>query len=499
MMYDLGPPGSAPLVFALSISLLVGSTRAQEAAPGAEATTITVQPGARQVFAGLGTSLGNWEGEYAKLTAPERARLADLFWLGLNMKSLRLWLNLNEYAPTPEARLTADFRRRYVDSGIIADAQARGVVDLVLAPDNMPEFLKAKRPGGPHDFALRDEGIATYARLIAEFVAQIRAETGILINVTGIQNEPNDLDRISDEQMAGVVKALRAELDTRGLAAVRIIAPESANVDSTFYDPADRLRADPAAWSALTGLASHSYGMAATPEAAARLAASGGGNLKEYWMTEASDNGPEAAGDASRAAALAARFLSDTNQRTTHWVHFLGFEVPDPNDNATRIIAYQANPLRLTIFQKYYYYQQLTATFDVGATFRQSTSSTAGGMVWTYGKKPHLTAAAARNPDGSWGVGLCNFTSPRFSDDPAEPNSSTNGGAARTVAVTLRIAELADAGTVKFAIHRSGPHLTNAAEGTLVADEGMVTLSVEPLELVTLRSVVEPARVREGR
>jgi hypothetical protein len=76
-------------------------------------------------------------------------------------------------------------------------------------------------------------------------------------------------------------------------------------------------------------------------------------------MTEASDNGPEEAGNSYRAASLAARFLNDMNHRVTHWIHFLGFEVTDPRDNATRIMAYTPNPLRTTIFQKYFTYQQL--------------------------------------------------------------------------------------------------------------------------------------------
>ena len=144
----------------------------------AEAVTITVQSGGRQTFAGFGTSLGNWGGDYQKLAAAERDRLAGLLWGGLRMKCIRLWINLDEYAPQPGKRLTADFRSRYIDSGIVADALRSGVVDLLLAPDAMPPAMKVKRAGGPHDFALRDDAVSDYATLIAEFIAQIRAETG---------------------------------------------------------------------------------------------------------------------------------------------------------------------------------------------------------------------------------------------------------------------------------------------------------------------------------
>ena len=146
----------------------------------------------------------------------------------------------------------------------------------------------------------------------------------------------------------------------------------------------DALKADPAAWNALAGIASHSYNMAATPEAAKRVLGTG----KQYWMTEASDNGPEVPGDAVRAASLASRFLNDMNHGVTHWVHFVGFEVPDPNDNATRILAYTPKPFAITTFQKYYYYRQLSRAFDVGAVFRASQSSLDGDMTWTYGRSP---------------------------------------------------------------------------------------------------------------
>ena len=456
--------------------------------PMTEAATITVEPGGRQTFAGFGTSLGNWSGDYQKLAAAERDRLAALLWRGLRMKSLRLWINLDEYAPETGKRLTADFRRRYIDSAIVADALRSGVVDLLLAPDAMPPGMKVKRAGGPQDFALRDESVSDYAALIAEFIAQIRAETGVLITATGLQNEPNDLDRITPEQIPPLVKALRRELDGRGLQAVRIIAPESANVDSTLFDAVDRLRADPTAWVALAGVASHSYGMAATPEAARRVESAAGSPAKEYWMTEASDNGPETPGDAVRAAALATRFLNDMNHRTTHWIHFLGFEVADPHDNATRIIAYSPDPLRLTIFQKYYYYRQLAEAFDVGAVFRRCQSSTEGAMTWTYGRKPRLTAAAALNPDGSWSIGLCNFTSPTFTDDANQPNSATNGQPARTITATVRVPELVAAGPLRFTLHRSGPYLTNAPEGDLTLTGGDLSVTLGPLELVTMRT-----------
>lgn len=466
---------------------------AQDGPPRASPTavTVTVAPGGRQRFAGLGPSLGNWGRDYQKLSADERDRLSALLWRDLRMTSLRLWLNLDEYAPEPGQRLTQEFRERYIDSGIIADARRHGVTDLLLAPDGMPDYMKVKREGGPQDFALKDESVADYAALIAGFIAQVRDETGVLIGVTGLQNEPNNLDRISPEQIPLAVKALRAALDARGLREVRVITPEAANVDDVYYDTLERVKAEPAAWQALSGVASHSYDMAATDRAAEAVAGPGGESLKDYWMTEASDNGPELPGDALRAASVASRFLNDMNHRVTHWVHFLGFEVPDPRDDATRILAFTPGPLRVTMFEKHDYYRLLAEAFDVGAVFRDCTSSLEGDMTWTYGKKPRLTAAAARNPDGTWAAGLCDFTSPEFTADPDD----RRGHPAEAFEVTVHVPEMEDAGEVTFTVRREGPAEDLGAKADeVVMRGGRVTLRVDPLELVTLRSRISAGR-----
>jgi hypothetical protein len=177
------------------------------------------------------------------------------------------------------------------------------------------------------------------------------------------------------------------------------------------------------------------------------------------------------------------------NHRVTHWIHFLGFEVADPNDNATRIIAYEPSPFRQTLFAKYYSYRQLSRAFDVGAVFRACTSSLDGSMTWGFGLKPRLTAAAARNPDGRWSIGLSNYTAERFDDEKNWGDEKWNreqGGhtPAQTFEVTIKIPELHGKGEIAFEAWRSSetmPSLVSMKDGEL-------TISVVPLELVTLRS-----------
>jgi hypothetical protein len=116
--------------------------------------------------------------------------------------------------------------------------------------------------------------------------------------------------------------------------AIQVVAPAAA---------VDAVKTDPAAWGALAGIDTHSYNMAATERAAAYVEGPDGRNRLDYWMTEASDNGPEDPGmtgvPALRAASLAARF----------------------------------------------------------------------------GRKPHLLAATAQNPDGTWSIGIQNYTADSFS------------------------------------------------------------------------------------
>jgi hypothetical protein len=84
--------------------------------------------------------------------------------------------------------------------------------------------------------------------------------------------------------------------------------------------------------------------------------------------------------------------------------------------------------------------------------FRDSQSTLEGDMTWTYGKKPRLTAAAAQNPDGSWAIGLVNYTADSFSGVQGwadeEWNKSQGGFTpAQTFPVTVRVDELKSRGS----------------------------------------------------
>jgi len=479
------PPTSTPTPVAGSTA-----TSDLQSAPSLENLTITVPPGSRQAFGGFGTSMGNWQGDYQKLTPEQRQTLCEMLWRDLKFNSLRILINTDQFAHKAGGHDLTSFRNQYVDSGMIADAKKYGVTILLLQPDSIPDSMREK---GPNGVQLKDSEIGNYAALVADSVRRIKSELGVELDATGVQNEPNGLERITPDQIPKVVKALRQELDKSGFPKVKIIAPEQSSVDGVYYEQITKLKNDPAAWKALHAVASHSYNMATTDEAARFVEAPDGSNLKEFWMTEASENGAEKPGDIFRAASLASRFLNDMNHRVTHWMHFLGFEISDPKDNATRIIPFTAEPFSMQVFQKYYVLQQMANAFDVGAVFRDSQSSKEGDMTWTYGKKPRLTAATAKNPDGSWGIGLSNFTADSFSGVQgwADDNwNKTQGGytPGQGFFVSVQIDEAKGLGEVPFTVYRTNATLQNAKGETVVMKDGRVTVPVGPMEVVTLRS-----------
>ena len=151
-----------------------------------------------------------------------------------------------------------------------------------------------------------------FTALVATGLKQLKDEAGINFDATIFQNEPD----FTPEEVVRAVKSLRAELDARGLQSVKLIAPDSSSVDGRFYGMMDAIKTDGTAWNAITGIDTHSYNMAATPKSASSaVCGADGSNPKEYWMTEASDNGPlEVPGTtgvaAMRGASLFARFLT---------------------------------------------------------------------------------------------------------------------------------------------------------------------------------------------
>ena len=261
---------------------------------------------------------------------------------------------------------------------------------------------------------------------------------------------------------------------------MQIIAPEWASADNSALRSIAGIKADPEAWAALRGIATHSYNMAATPEFPKIIT----GTDKQYWMTEASDNGNEGEADVNRAASIGARFLNDLNHGVTHWVYFIGFydspDVTKDRDNATKFMVYDFKQQRIFRHLKYDWFRQLRAAFPNGSRIYPLKAQPGGDLVFTYGQKPYLNAAVARRPDGGWSLGVVNLSG-------VKPDTSiSKWQAATTLKVTWQATPLAGEEAVIFNIFRSDVTRRFVSDSKVTMTKGNLTLVLQPGELVTL-------------
>ncbi len=443
-------------VLALGITLLQAADP-----PASRSVTLNVSAQPAQTLEGFGCSMSSGGLSEARIPDSARAEMFDRVFGDLLMNLLRLWVGTSPARTV--AQMKAEFYRTYVDSGIIADAQKRGVTTLLLAP------ARGEKPP--------TEPMFEYARKLKDFISEVKAERGIHINVTGIANEP---DGFKPEQLAEAVRVLRQELDAADLKDVQIIAPEWANGDDWALRAIVGIKADPAAWAALRGIATHSYNMAATPAFPKTIT----GTDKEYWMTEAADVGNEGEADVNRAGSIAARFMNDLNCGVTHWVYFIGFydspDVTRDRDNATKLMVYDFKQQRIFRHLKYDWFRQLRAAFPNGSRIYPLKAQPGGSLVYTYGQKPWLNAAAARRPDGGWSLGMVSLCGVGPDTQISQWHPAT------TLSVTWAVAPLAGEGTIAFDVFRSSVSQRFVPAGSVKMTGGNVTLSLQPGELITL-------------
>ncbi len=437
----------------------------------ANSDTVTVKSGGlRQSFAGFGASQASTL--WSAIAATPRSQMADLVYRDLKMNVLRLWA-VNFDTKTVAQNLAA-FNATYIASGATADITSRGVTTLLLAPETGTSANKA--PTVP---------IPVYTENLAEFILQLKTAYNVTIGVTGVCNEPESSWTLS--QIIDCITSLRASLDARGLTNVRIIAPESSNPGSAASSVA-AIRANPTAWNSLYGIASHSYG-AVLPNDDLYVRKYG----KAWWLTEASDGGSEQAEDENRACSILASFLCELNFGVDEWVFFIG--LGQVSDNSTYTIGsaflmlYDLKTASIVPMLKYHYFKQALDTFDTRCVFRKCVSASEGDMLLTYvgggtNQNPAINAAAAFNPDGSWGITVVNDTG--VTGSPATANNLFYPAASYTV--TLTVEELTNTPSTVFTVHRSRASSHRVPSGTLTLTRGTGTFPVAARELVSLRS-----------
>jgi hypothetical protein len=345
---------------------------------------------------------------------------------------------------------------------VVAGALANGVTELLLAPEGYT-------PGDP-------EG---YAELLTNDILTLR-QNGIPITVTGTQNEPGSGERadIPDADLAPLYKAMRAKLDAKGMADVKLLGPEYANNDDGAKAFIDKIKADPVANAAYQGVAHHSYNMAGDPALAALSLSA----KKQYWQTEAGGGSKDGSAefDYDFAAQGSARILNDLNNGVTHWLWFIGLGQGD-RDVWQKLVMLGPNGIYKNF--TYHHLQQVTTRFPPGTVLRHVTSDLQdyADLVWTYGVKPPLQAAAGRRPDGRFAIGVVNRTEGQGED------GAFGFHAAKDYEVTL-VAEELSASSVEFELCRTGPSGPLRCGERATMSNGQLTIKIPPAELVTLVS-----------
>ncbi len=447
----------------LSQALIACQPEGENGAGDANATpgraTLTIDPTPQQTFAGFGFSFTD-DDPYLTLDPAARSEADRLLFTELGTRIVRLW-----HEPgNPERTL-----RTYRDGGVVAGALTHGVTELLLAPEGYT-------PGDP-------EG---YAETLTNDILTLR-QGGIPITVTGTQNEPGSGERadIPDEDLLPLYRAMRAKLDAKGLKDVKLLGPEYASNDDGPKDFVAAIQADPIANAAYQGVAHHSYNMAGDPKLATLTRAAG----KQYWQTEAGGGSQDGSAefDYDFAAEGSARLLNDLNNGVTHWLWFIGLGQGD-RDVLQKLVMLGPNGFYKNF--TYHHMQQITTRFPPGTVLRHVTSDLpdARDLVWTYGVKPPLHAAAGLRPDGRYAIGVLNRTK----------GSGKGGGfgyqAAQPYEVAIEASELA-AAPVEFELCRTGRAGPLRCDERLTMTAGKATVTLTPAELVTLVSL---APVRPG-
>ena len=480
----------------LLCALAIGIT----SAAAVESHQVTVGSPTGRTFLGTGVSFTNSSPPgYAGLDDDGRGLATSLLWRDANCRAARLWLNMTSFSPSPGNYDLTDFSERLVDSGLLPEAQAAGLDTLLLAPTNIPPYLRTDPDASDYSNQVikDDEAARQYGEVLAEAVIRLYDELGILCQATGIQNEPNARVDFTPAQLAIAGDALRSALTAAGepYASVAIVGPECASVDGTCDDFVQALLAtDPLL---IDALAAHSYNMALKEFFTETWFATG----LPYWNTEA---GNTVLGEDSRpydhmanlhGADLSARLLNDIRHGCTWWIWFVGYaQAANDHRDQQRLIRWQSDHSVETL-PTYHYFAALSTAFTPGTEILGVQADPAM-PAWTHGRKPKLIAAAGTRPDGSLVIGLCNYTSAIF---PDEPDSGTDfyranvGYHARRLDIDLHIPDglLDDPGTID--IHRLGQDQTTLTEQltvptahTSIAYRSTLGLQLEPMELLVL-------------
>ena len=424
------------------------------------AATITVRSEPQQTYSGFGFSFEH-DNPYRELSRAQRDKVDRLLFGELGTRVVRLWYGPGSPEPIQDV---------YAADGIIPAALENGVEELLLGPWSYLDNPEAQ------------------ARAIARDIVTMRDDYGVRITATGVINEPgsepDEPNYLPAEHHVPLAIAMREALDEAGLQDVTAIGPEFASADDVAVRWFDAVAADPRALAATDALATHSYNMAATRELATRVLA----HDKQYWMTEAGGGVVDGSAefDYVFGASAAGRFLNDLNNAVTHWVWFVGLGEGSADVYQKLVMCEGSCDQGGRIYKNWAYHpvQQISRAFSPGTVMRHATSDVPGfeDMVWTYGAKPPLHAAAGIRPDGRWVLAAVNDTRGGGNEYASWPEP-------RRYTIIFAVPQLAAIPEMTFEVCRTGPETAVQCGETLVLEQGRATVELAPLGLVTLVAI----------
>ena len=475
---------------AIALSVIGFHARAQDSLSGDSLAivpcSITVRAGARQTFEGFGAGQSNWGAQegYGSLPDSVRDTLSKFLWEDLNFRYLRLRSTIRECSDTID-NCAASIYKNY--KLYIQDA-LKYQKDLVLVL-------------APHGVVGTD--IDLYAQRYALQIKALR-DSGVVVKYTGISNEPDIETYLTTEQVPACINAFRRNLDSLGLHDVKIIAPENSSSDAKGREYVNAIINNPMALQSTAAFATHSYNISITDEMTGLVHRHVSGNARSYWTTEASEFGTEKWEDAKEASSTLSRYFADMNHLCSVWMFYVGIKGVETDwrmsglqNTAFYMILYRTKEQDWGYLLKCYYFKQIGQTILPGAAMRAATTNLRqvdtsysriedSTMVYAFGRKPPLYLASGVNPDGSWGVGISNYTSDSLPRDTA----ITKFHKATAYKVTVKIEELADSGDILFTAYRCNavaPYIHK--DSTLLMQKGEMTIdSIGPFDMITLRS-----------
>jgi hypothetical protein len=427
-------------------------------------------------FDGLGASSIN-PGKYQEMHPETRSQLCHMLWYDLNFRVLRLW------AWVSDKDSAQSFANRYLlfykES---REARAEALADGRARPEDTLLILLG--PTGP----IND--LESYATFYSQLAYYAENDFGMHFDYTGLANEPNYNNQLTADQVPVLVKYFRRALDRFGLQHVKILGPETSNVDNVAFDMTWAVIADEEALDMLDAFSTHSYNMCVVHQYWEMIEPHIHGRNKQYWQTESSENGPEDFNDSIRAVQGLARCISDVNLGVNVWIWFLGMEEFDPVDNATRLMGYNVSTGEFRPFLKYYYFRQFSRTIEAGADMRfcfrtettpPETTDRDRYMENWYGQKPSICACAGINPDGSWGFTLTNMTGvvSNWAGSYYYERASYD--------VTFYVPELETEGARTFQVMKCNNGVRNEIIGTTEMEDGRFTVRIDPMDIICVR------------